>query len=131
MSDHTKLRNEPVPRVSVIIVTYGSTNEIPGCIESLLRRLVPLEIFLVDNASPDDTAQMVEDYASRFENIHAILNKENIGLAAANNSPLGQCKGDYVLILNPDTLLRENSLERMVNFLDRSPDVGVVGLEHR
>ena len=127
MSDHTKLRNEPVPRVSVIIVTYGSTNEIPGCIESLLRRLVPLEIFLVDNASPDDTAQMVEDYASRFENIHAILNKENIGLAAANNSPLGQCKGDYVLILNPDTLLRENSLERMVNFFDRSPDVGVVG----
>jgi GT2 family glycosyltransferase len=127
MSDHTMLRNEPVSRVSVIIVTYGSANEIPGCIESLLKQLVPVEIFLVDNASPDDTAQMVDDYASRFENIHGILNKENIGLAAANNCPLGQCQGDYVLILNPDTLLRENSLERMVDFLDRNPDVGVVG----
>jgi GT2 family glycosyltransferase len=88
---------------------------------------VPLEVFLVDNASPDNTSQLVADYAARFENIHAILNTENIGLAAANNSPLGKCQGDYVLILNPDAQLRANSLTQMVDFLDRNPDVGVVG----
>jgi N-acetylglucosaminyl-diphospho-decaprenol L-rhamnosyltransferase len=115
------------PRVSVIIVTYGSANEIPDCIEGLFNQLVPLEVFLVDNASPDNTSQLVADYAARFENIHAILNNENIGLAAANNSPLGKCQGDYVLILNPDAQLRANSLAQMVDFLDRNPDVGVVG----
>lgn len=127
MSDSQRLGNHLQPRVSVITVTYGSSNEIQGCIESLSKQLVPLEIFLVDNASPDNTAQIVTDYAKHFENIHAILNKENIGLAAANNCPLGKCQGDYVLVLNPDTVLREHSLERMVDFLDQNPDVGVVG----
>jgi len=121
------LRNDARPRVSVVIVTYKSVGEIPDCIESLLKQSVPVEVFLVDNASPDNTPQMIADYAARFENIHAILNKENIGLAAGNNSALGKCQGDYVLILNPDTLLRDNSLERMVDFLDRNPDVGVLG----
>jgi GT2 family glycosyltransferase len=127
MPERKKLMNHGVPRVSVIIVTYASADEIAACIQSLLEQVVPVEIFIVDNASPDNTAKIVADYASRFENIHAILNKENIGLAAANNSPLGKCLGEYVLILNPDTILRDYSLERMVDFLDRSPDVGVVG----
>jgi GT2 family glycosyltransferase len=115
------------PKVSVITVTYGSRNEIPDCIESLQKQLVPVEIFLVDNASPDDTAEIVSDYAARFDNIYAILNKDNIGLAAANNCPLGKCGGDYVLILNPDTLLRDSTLANLVGFLDRNSDVGVVG----
>jgi GT2 family glycosyltransferase len=128
MSDDTKdLHIGVPPHVSVIVVTYRSANEIPACIESLRKQSVPLEIFLVDNASPDGTAQMVADYGARFGNIHAILNKENIGLAAANNLPLGICRGDYVLILNPDTILSENSLARMVDFLDRNLGVGVVG----
>jgi len=116
-----------VPRVSVIIVTYRSVTELPACIESLLRQSVPIEIFLVDNASPDETPKLAAEYASRHENIHAILNRENVGLAAGNNVPLGKCRGDYVLALNPDTVLCQNSLERMVDYLDRNPDVGVLG----
>jgi GT2 family glycosyltransferase len=127
MPDENEIRKDALPRVSVIIVTYRSANEISDCVESLLRQPVPVEIFLIDNASPDNTADLVADYAARFENIHAILNKENIGLAAANNSPLGKCQGKYVLILNPDTLCRPDTLERMVDFLDHNPDVGVVG----
>ena len=115
------------PRVSVVIVTYRSTNELPKCIESVLRQTVPLETFVVDNASPDRTPQMVADYAKRFQNVHAILNAENIGLAAGNNCVLGKCRGEYVLILNPDTALPENSLNGMVNFLDKNVDVGVLG----
>jgi len=115
------------PQVSVIIVTYRSANEISECVESLLKQPVTVEIFLVDNASPDNTPDVVADFAARFENIHAILNTENIGLAAANNSPLEKCQGKYVLILNPDTVCRPDTLHRMVDFLDRNPDVGVVG----
>jgi len=93
----------------------------------VLKQAVPVEVFLVDNASPDCTPQMAADYAARFENIHAILNKENVGLAAGNNCPMRSCQGDYVLILNPDTFLTDNSLERMADFLDQNPDVGVLG----
>jgi GT2 family glycosyltransferase len=119
--------NQIHPRVSVIIVTYGSSSEIPDCVESLLRQSVPVEIFLVDNASPDNTAEVVSEYARRYENVHAILNKENIGLAAGNNVPMGKCQGEYLLILNPDTLFQDNSLAYMVDFLEQNPDVGVVG----
>ncbi len=115
------------PRVSVIVVTYRSSNEFPDCIESVLKQAVPVEVFLVDNASPDKTGQMVADYAARFENVRAILNQENLGLGAGNNAALGSCQGDYVLFLNPDTLLREDTLSQLVNFLDRNQDVGVVG----
>jgi len=127
MPDEKEMRKDVRPRVSVIIVTYRSANEISDCVESLLRQRVPVEIFLIDNASPDNTPDVVTDYAARFENIHATLNKENIGLAAANNLPLGKCQGKYVLILNPDTLCRPDTLERMADFLDSNPDVGVVG----
>jgi GT2 family glycosyltransferase len=127
MPDENKVNNGGRPRASVIIVTYQSANEISDCVESLLRQSVPVEIFIVDNASSDNTPQLIADYAARFENIHAILHTENIGLAAANNSPLGKCQGEYVLILNPDTLCRSDTLEHMVDFLDRNSDVGVVG----
>ena len=63
----------------------------------------------------------------RASNIHAILNPENIGLAAGNNAALGKCQGDYILILNPDTLCRQRTLECMVDFLDHNPQVGVAG----
>lgn len=116
------------PVVSVIVVTYSSSDELPDCMAGLLKQSVPIEIFLVDNASPDNSAQMVADYGSRFENVHAILNEQNIGLAAGNNTPMGKCRGRYLLMLNPDTLFRnDNTLEHMVEFLERNQDVGVVG----
>lgn len=115
------------PRVSVIIVTYRSTKELPDCVGSLLQQSVPSEVLLVDNASPDATPQMASDFAERFENVYAILNRENVGLAAGNNCALGRCHGDYVLILNPDTVLPSDSLRRMVHFLDENPDIGVLG----
>src|SRR5882672_2676921 len=114
MPDPNEIRKEAVPKVSVIIVTYRSANEISDCIESLLKQSVTIEIFLIDNASSDNTPHVITDYAVRFKNIHAILNEENIGLAAANNAPLGKCQGEYVLILNPDTLCRPDTLKRMV-----------------
>jgi hypothetical protein len=114
-------------RASVIIVTYGSSKELPECIAGLQMQASKMEIFLVDNASPDNTAQVASEYAARYENIHAILNAENLGLAAGNNVPAKMCRGEYLLMLNPDTTFRDNSLDRMIEFMDRNPDVGVVG----
>jgi len=115
------------PRVSIIVVTYGSSDEIGACLDSVLEQSVASEILVVDNASTDDTAEIVKQYTVRFSNVHVIVNQENIGLAAANNAGLGRSRGDYVLILNPDTLLRRDTLARLVAFLDANPDVGVVG----
>lgn len=115
------------PRVSVIVVTYRSMEELPACAESVLRQRIPIELFIVDNASPDGTPGLVAEYGAKYPNVHPILNSENIGLAAGNNCPLGQCRGDYVLILNPDTILREDALGKMVEYLDDHPDVGVLG----
>jgi GT2 family glycosyltransferase len=95
--------------------------------DSLLQQSVPIEVFLVDNASPDTTPEMVANYAKRFDNVHAILNSSNLGLAAGNNCALGRCRGDYVLILNPDTVLPSETLERMITFLDTNENVGVIG----
>lgn len=124
-----EIRNDGrvAPRVSVVIVTYRSTKELPACMESLFQQSIPVEILLVDNASPDSTRQMVADYAERVENVHTILNRENLGLAAGNNCALGRCHGEYVLMLNPDTVLPADSLERMITFLDMHQDVGVLG----
>ena len=127
LGDQMRSQHKFPPRVSVIIVTYGSSKEIPECLESLLKQSTSLEVFLVDNASPDNTGQMISAYAAEYGNVHAILNTENVGLAAGNNTPLGKCQGEYLLMLNPDTFFRDNSLEHMVDFLDRNPDVGVVG----
>lgn len=115
------------PRVSVIIVTYGSRNELPDCMNGVLKQPLPLEVFLVDNSSPDNTAEMVSAFAAKFQNVHAILSPENIGLAAGNNLPRERCQGEYILMLNPDTVFRDDSLARMVDFLDKNPEVGVVG----
>ncbi len=124
------LTTVPCPRVSVIIVTYGSENEIVGCIESLLAQPVPVELLLVDNASNDRTAEILIGYAERHQNVHIILNSENLGLAAANNCFLGKGAGDYILILNPDTVCRHDTLQKMLSFLDRNPEVAVVGPKH-
>lgn len=127
-SGDTKVaRNEIPPRVSVVVVTYRSSAEIPGCVDSVLKQPVPVEVLLIDNASPDTSPEIIADYASRFDNVHAILNEENLGLAAANNCALGRCRGDYVLMLNPDTLVGDDTLRCMVDFLDQNPDVGVLG----
>lgn len=115
------------PLVSVVIVTYRSSNELPACVESVMQQSVPLEVLLVDNASSDQTPKIINDYAARFDNIHAILNSQNLGLAAGNNCALGKSQGKYLLILNPDTVLPERTLQRMLTFMEDNPDIGVIG----
>ena len=115
------------PRVSVVIVTFHSVKELPACVDSLDRQGVPLEVFLVDNASGDATPDLARRYGAEYNNVHPILNETNHGLAYANNQALGRMKGDHVLLLNPDTTLQDGALAELVGSLDRRPEVVIVG----
>lgn len=122
------MNKDTSPSVSIIIVTYNSEKELPSCLDSIIRSQgVCYEVFVVDNASNDKSQNIIEEYSSRLPNFTAILNTENKGLAYANNQPMNLCKGKYLLILNPDTVLKENSLKMLTSYLDAHKDVGVVG----
>ncbi len=119
--------NENSVLVSVIIVTYNSRHEICDCLEAVQNEDVAKEIFVVDNGSTDGTQQIISDYATKNSNVTVIINEENNGLAYANNQPVGDCKGRYLLILNPDTVVQEGALPLLAGYLDEHADVGVVG----
>ena len=83
-----------------------------------------VEIWVVDNASTDGTVQAIRD---SFPTVKLITNEQNRGFAAACNQALNWCNGRHILLLNPDTILLEDALRQLVEFLDAHPHVGIVG----
>lgn len=79
---------------------------------------------MIDNASSDDTPQMVRE---RFPHVKLVENSENVGFARANNQTIQRCAGEYILLLNPDTVIRPGSLQTLVDFLDQHPQAGAAG----
>ncbi len=112
--------------VSVVIVSWNVSGLLMRSIESLLAhaRGLALEVFVVDNASTDGTVARV---SQAFPDVRVIANAENVGFARANNQAIRQARGRYVLLVNPDTEWLDDSLSRLVAFLDRHPEVGVAG----
>ena len=113
-------------KLSIIIVNYNSGEELIVCIKSIRRYLtnVSYEIIVVDNNSTDNSRELLR---INFKNIQKIFLKKNTGYAFANNYAMEQCNGDYILLLNPDTYIKNNSIKQMIDFLDSKPDVGVLG----
>jgi N-acetylglucosaminyl-diphospho-decaprenol L-rhamnosyltransferase len=114
-------------RVTIAIVTYCSRPELPDCLDSILASGVPSRIVVIDNASNDGTLGLAEDYAARNSNIIALASGGNIGLAAGNNLVMPHIRGDYVLILNPDTVLEPHALATLVSAMDDDPKIGAIG----
>jgi GT2 family glycosyltransferase/lipopolysaccharide/colanic/teichoic acid biosynthesis glycosyltransferase len=112
--------------ISIIIVNYNVKAFIEQCLMAIERakRDLKLEIFVVDNASVDGSQAMIK---KRFPHVHLIENKKNIGFSRANNQALRKAKGEYVLILNPDTLIQEDTLSVLKDYLDEHQDAGAVG----
>jgi len=112
--------------VSIIIVSWNTARFLENCLASILANppTSPFEIWVVDNASTDDSPQMVRE---RFPQVHLIENRENLGFARANNQAIHRCKGSYILLLNPDTLVTSGALQGLVDFLDKHPDAGAAG----
>ncbi len=113
------------PPLSVVIVSYNTVALLARCVRSVLADAPPgTEVYVVDNASSDGSADMVR---RTFPTVRLIANHDNRGFAAATNQALRQTQGRYVMLLNPDAELRQGSLPRVVAFLDTRPEVGVAG----
>ncbi|MGH9862838.1 MAG: glycosyltransferase family 2 protein [Candidatus Acidiferrales bacterium] len=112
--------------LSVIIVSYNVREYLRECLQSVFGRTdgLTVEVWVVDNASRDGSTAMVQ---TEFPQVRLITNRANLGFARAANQVLREAKGDYVLLLNPDARLLDNSLAALVNFLEQKSEVGVVG----
>jgi N-acetylglucosaminyl-diphospho-decaprenol L-rhamnosyltransferase len=109
-----------------VIVSYNTCDLLAACLESVFRQTIShtFDVWLVDNASSDGSAQMVRE---RFPEVQLIANAANLGFAAANNQAIRASRGRYLLILNPDTETLSGSLDRMIDHMDDHDDVGVLG----
>lgn len=114
-------------RVSVIIVSYNARYHLEQCLYSVEKALETTqgEIIVVDNDSPEKPIGFIRD---KFPNVHFIESKENMGFAKANNLGVEKAKGEFVLILNPDTLIPEDLFEKTLPFADAQADLGAMGV---
>ena len=113
--------------LSVVIVNYQTFELTKNTINSILKYTYPFsyEIIVVDNASSDDSLSKLQEYFE--DNVTFIASKENNGFAAGNNQALEIAAGKYVLLLNSDTIVWENTLENIYNYMEKHTDVGAAG----
>lgn len=113
------------PLLSVIIVTYESREDIVNCLASIPREAggAPVEIVLMDNDSGDGTLTLVRE---RFPHVIAAASGANLGFSKANNLGYGKTRGEYILFLNPDTVVTAAALEHCLRRLQAEPDIGII-----
>lgn len=114
------------PDISVVVVTYQSRRQIEACLGSLYGSSggLDIEVVVLDNASGDGTAELV---AERFPLAELIASPTNLGFAAAVNEAASVARGRYLLLLNPDTVVHEGSIERLLEFAEANPEHGLYG----
>ena len=108
-------------KLSIIIVNYNVRYFLEQCLNSLFIAVknTDAEIFVVDNNSVDGSINMLKD---KFPSVRLIENKENLGFSKANNIAIEQANGDYVLVINPDTVVEADTIEKVIAFMDEHPD---------
>jgi GT2 family glycosyltransferase len=116
------------PQLSVIIVSYNVKYFLRQCLQSVERALEGLtgEVWVVDNASVDGSVEMVKQ---EFPGVRLIVNDTNLGFAKANNQAIRQARGEYVLLLNPDTIVQEDTFHKVLAFFKEHPEAGAVGVK--
>jgi GT2 family glycosyltransferase len=114
-------------KISIIIVSYNVCQLLDECLVSVERALegVDGEVWVVDNQSSDHT---VETLSPRHPDVHFIANRQNVGFARANNQAIRQSESEYVLLLNPDTVVYEPTLRGCLDFMDSHPEAGGAGV---
>ena len=115
-------------KLSVIIVNYNVKYYAEQCLNSLVRALdgIESEVFVVDNHSKDDSAGYL---ARRFKWVSLIDSNHNLGFARANNIAIGQSSGEYVLLINPDTFVGEDTIRSVLAFMEEHPRAGGAGVK--
>lgn len=114
-------------KLSVIIVNYNVKHFLEQCLKSVFRAIedIEAEVWVVDNNSVDGSVEMVKD---QFPNAQLIANLENTGFSVANNQAIRKSKGEYVLLLNPDTIVEEDTFSKCIQFMDERPNTGGLGV---
>ncbi len=112
--------------LSVVIVNWNTKDLLRECLKSILETKADLniEIYVVDNASSDSSAEMVE---KEFPHVGLIRNQVNLGFGKANNQAISKSSGRNILLLNPDSVVKPQALRSMVDFLDSQKDIGALG----
>ena len=114
-------------KLSIVIVSYNVRAYLEQCLQSVQRALEGIEgeVWVVDNLSSDDSVEVLKrDYPW----VHLIANQENIGFSRANNLAIRQSLSEYVLLLNPDTVVYEDTLRGVISFMDAHPEAGGAGV---
>ena len=114
-------------KISIVIVNYNVKHYVEQCLLSVERALQGMtgEVYVVDNKSTDNS---VEYLKAKFPWVYFIKNDFNAGFSKANNQALRVARGEYVMLLNPDTIIGENTLRDCISFLDAHPDAGGAGV---
>jgi len=113
-------------KLSIVILCWNDSKIIPDCLRSVYAgtHSTQLEIIISDNGSTDGSVEFVRE---NFPDVRVIENGANLRFSKGNNVGIRACTGEYILILNPDTLIHEGSLDRWVAFADSHPEAGAFG----
>lgn len=112
--------------LSVVILNYKVPYHLLLCLQSVEKALknIDAEIIVIDNASQDESCQLVQEH---FPNVVLIQNKKNQGFSRGNNHGIKTAKGEYLCLLNPDTVVAENTFEKLLEFAEKHSDFGAIG----
>lgn len=115
-------------QLSVVIVNYNVRYFLEQCLNSVFRsgKDLDMEVFVVDNQSVDGSTEMVRE---KFPQVKLIANDKNAGFSKANNQAIRKSSGKYILLLNPDTVVEDDTLPKVVAFMDSHPDAGGLGVK--
>ncbi|MDB2442852.1 glycosyltransferase, partial [Flavobacteriales bacterium] len=115
-------------KLSIIIVNYNVKYFLEQCLQSVHKAIqnIEAEVFVVDNNSVDRSVEMV---TAKFPWVKLIANKKNTGFSVANNQALRIAKGSFCLLLNPDTIVEEDTFEKCLSFMEINPEAGGLGIK--
>jgi GT2 family glycosyltransferase len=113
-------------KLSIVIICWNDLKVIQDCLRSIYRETseIPFEVIVSDNGSTDGSLEYVRE---NFPSVRIVENGDNIGFARGNNAGIDVARGEYVLILNPDTIIHRNALDKLVAYADRHPEGGAFG----
>ena len=113
-------------KLSIVIICWNDWKVIENCLRSIFESThkIEYEVIVSDNGSTDGS---VEKIRAQFPSVQVLENRANLGFAKANNVGIREARGEYVLILNPDTIVHDGALDRWIDFADRQPEAGAFG----
>ena len=115
-------------KLSIVIVNYNVEHFLEQCLFSVRKAVanIEAEVFVVDNNSVDGSLKML---AEKFPEVKVIANKDNVGFSRANNQAIRVSTGEYVLLLNPDTVVEDDTFTKTIAFMDSHPEAGGLGVK--